>query len=146
MPKMPLIVVSGLAAAAAAGSAFAAQPKSHALDVPLADGSVVHVEYVGNIAPKVTVKPVPLDAPGTAWAPTSLPSFAGLDKMIAEMNRRAAAMMREVRQMPRGSVAPGLNIASYGAMPAGANSVSVVSVSNGGGTCTRTTEIVSQGR
>jgi hypothetical protein len=65
--------------------------------------------------------------------------------MIEEMNRRTAEMMRRARQMPRQPVAPGLNVASYGIMPAGANSVSVVSVSNGGGTCTRITEVVSQG-
>jgi hypothetical protein len=38
-----------------------------------------------------------------------------------------------------------MNVASYGNLPAGANSVSVVTVSNGGASCTRTTEVVSQG-
>ena len=41
--------------------------------------------------------------------------------------------------------APGMNVASYGNLPAGADSVSVVSVSNGASSCTRTTEVVSQG-
>jgi hypothetical protein len=145
MPNMPMLVVSGLAAAALAGGAIAAQPTSHVMDVPLADGSVVHVQYAGEVAPKVTIEPSTLSGPGIAWAPMRLPSFAGFDRMIEEMNRRTAEMMRRARQMPRQPVAPGLNVASYGTMPAGANSVSVVSVSNGGGTCTRITEVVSQG-
>ena len=38
-----------------------------------------------------------------------------------------------------------MNIASYGGMPDGATSVSVASTSNNGVSCTRTTEVVSQG-
>jgi len=40
---------------------------------------------------------------------------------------------------------PGLNVAAYGNAPAGTESVTVVSTSNGGKTCTRTTEVTSQG-
>src|SRR5438445_57873 len=38
-----------------------------------------------------------------------------------------------------------LTIGSYGNLPAGADSVSVVTVSNGRSSCTRSTEVVSQG-
>ena len=38
-----------------------------------------------------------------------------------------------------------MNVAAYGNLPAGATSTSIVSYSNGGATCTRTTEVVSQG-
>ena len=38
-----------------------------------------------------------------------------------------------------------MDIASYGSLPEGSSSVSVTSVSNGASTCTRTTEVVSQG-
>jgi hypothetical protein len=63
------------------------------------------------------------------------------------MNAAQAAMMKQVQQITRGvgsKVAP-INVVSYGDMPAGANSVSVVSVSNGGATCTRTTQVTSEG-
>ena len=137
------LAFAGIAAAALAGTAIAAQPKAHQMEVPLADGTVVHVEYYGNVAPKVT-----LAEPRTAdlesrWAPL-FPSFAGFDRMIAEMNRRTAEMMRQA-QSPNasGGIA---NVASYGSMPAGASSVSVISTSNGGVSCTRTTEVVSQGQ
>jgi hypothetical protein len=129
-------------ATALAGTAIAASPRTHVMTVPLPDGSTARVEYVGDVAPKVTVAPAPL--PGF-WTSSMMPSFANFDRMIEQMNRETQAMMRQVQQMPIAPGAPGLNVASYGNMPAGANSVSVVSVSNGGGTCTRRTEVVSQG-
>jgi hypothetical protein len=54
-------------------------------------------------------------------------------------------MMRQAQQLATRPGAPEFNVASFGNLPAGANSVSVVSFSNGGSTCTRTTEAVSQG-
>ena len=131
------------AATALAGTAIAANRNSHMMNVPLPDGSVAHVQYVGDVPPKVTVDPAPL-APGF-WTSGMLPSFANFDRMIQQMDRETQAMMRQVQQAPFAGGVPGLNVASYGNMPAGANSVSIVSVSNGGGTCTRRTEVVSQG-
>jgi hypothetical protein len=144
--KLPAILVAGTAAAIA-GTALAAAGNSHVMNVSLPDGSVAHVEYVGNVPPKVTVAPAPLAH--DAWM-SGVPSFAGFDRMFEQMDRQ----MREIEQMarqPMGTsgvvpgMAPGMNVASYGNLPAGADSVSVVSVSNGASTCTRTTEVVSQG-
>jgi hypothetical protein len=143
MKKLPIVIVGGIAAALA-GAAIAAAPKSHVMDVPLPDGSVAHVEYVGDVAPKVTVAPAPL--PGDLWTTGAFPGFGNFDRMIEQIDRQTAAMMRQVQQLERQPVgAPGMNVASYGNLPAGANSVSVVTVSNGGSSCTRTTEVVSQG-
>ena len=142
MRKLPLI--AGAAAIALAGAAYAAKPQSHVMDVPLADGSVVHVEYVGDVPPKVTL--APRSTAADAWMP-ALPAFGSIDRMIGEMNRQADAMVRQAQEMSRQAAtgAPGLNVAAYGNAPAGVTSTSVVSVSNGAGTCTRTTETVSQG-
>ena len=140
--KLPAILLAG-APAAIAGTALAATRNSHVMNVSLPDGSVAHVEYVGNVPPKVTVAPAPLSR--DVWM-TGLPSFAGFDRMFEQMDRQ----MRQIEQMARqpfggpGTI-PGMNVASYGNLPAGADSVSVVSVSNGGSSCTRTTEVVSQG-
>jgi hypothetical protein len=41
--------------------------------------------------------------------------------------------------------APNLNVAAYGNAPEGTQSITVVSTSNGAKTCTRTTEVTSQG-
>ncbi len=126
-------------AAALAGTAIAASPKTHRMDVPLPNGGVVHVDYVGDVAPKVTVAPV---QPGGLWAPMAfpaMPAFGNFDRMFDQMQQQ----MRQIEQVSR--QAPGMNIASYGGMPEGSRSVSVVTTSNGGTSCTRTTEIVSQG-
>jgi len=146
--RLRVTALAGAAALAVAGAAFAATPKiasnTHVMNVPLPDGSVARIEYVGNVAPKVTVEPRPMGEFG--WAPTALPSFAGFDRMIEQMNRETEAMMRQAQQMARqpvGGAAP--YIASYGNMPTGAMSTTIVSFSNGGRTCTRTTETVSQG-
>jgi hypothetical protein len=139
--KLPAIAL-GVAAAALAGTAIAATPKSHKMDVPLPDGAVAHIEYVGNVAPKVTIGGGPFaDA---AWG-MPFPSFAGFDRMIAEMNRRSEQMMRQAQQMAHQPVGAAPYIASYSNLPAGQTSTTVVSVSNGGSTCTRSTEVVSQG-
>src|SRR5206468_3725764 len=70
------------------------------------------------------------------------------DRMIEQINRESAAMIADAQRMARQApAAPGTMpyVASFGSAPAGATSTSVVSVSNGGKTCTRTTEVYSQG-
>ena len=146
MKKLPAIAI-GAAAAALAGTAIAATPKTHKMDVPLPDGSVAHIEYVGDVAPKVTIGQRPLADAAGAWG-MAFPSFAGFDRMMEQMQRQSQEMIRRAQEMARqpagaGGAAP--YIASYGNLPAGQSSTTVVSVSNGGGTCTRTTQVVSQG-
>ena len=144
MRKLPAFAFGGIAAAALAGTAIAAAPKSHVMDVPLPDGSIAHVEYVGNVAPKVTIAPRPYAEADGPWA-MAFPSFAGFDRMMAEMQRRSDEMMRQAQQMSRQPAGAAPYIASWGNMPAGQTSTTIVSVSNNGTTCTRTTEVVSQG-
>ena len=139
MRTLPAIALAGIAAALA-GTAIAASPKTHVMNVPLPDGSVARVEYAGDVAPRVTIASAPFES---AWG--AIPSFAGFDRMIEQMNRQTQDMMRQVQQIQTHPGQAGLNVAGYGNLPAGADSVSVVSVSNGRGTCTRTTQMVSQG-
>jgi hypothetical protein len=87
----------------------------------------------------VTVAPA--REPGDLWL-GALPSLANFDQIFEQMDRQAQAIEQMARQPAQ---APGVNVASFGDMPAGADSVSVVSLSNGASTCTRTTEVVSQG-
>lgn len=139
--KLPVIALAA-AAAALAGTALAASPKTHVMNVALPDGSVAHVEYVGDVAPKVTIAPAAAPADDDGWI--GAPNLASFDRMFGEMDRQMRAMEQMARQPGLAGV-PGMNVASYGSLPAGANSVTVVSTSNGGVTCTRTTEVVSQG-
>ena len=144
MRKLPAFVSAGIAAAALAGTAIAAAPKTHVMNVPLPDGSTARVEYVGDVAPKVTVAPPTMADMQDPWA-MAFPSFAGFDRMFEEMNQRTQQMMRQAQEMARQPAGVAPYIASYGNIPAGGTSTTVVSVSNGASTCTRTTEVVSQG-
>lgn len=144
MKKLPALLI-GIAAAALAGTAVAAAPKSHVMNVALPDGSVAHIEYVGDVAPKVKIDPRPMaDAAADAWG-MPFPSFAGFDRMIEQMQRQSQEMMRRAQEMSHQPAGAAPYIASYGNMPAGQTSTTVVSISNNGSTCTRSTEVVSQG-
>lgn len=131
------IVLAGLGAAAIAGAAVAASRDAHTMNVPLPDGSTARVEYVGDVAPKVTVMPAPVSP------------FGLFDRSMFDMQRQIDAMMRQVDAMARMpaalAAAPGMNVAAYGNAPEGSSSVTVVSTSNGSKTCMRTTEVTSQG-
>ena len=145
MRKLPVAAFAG--AIMLAGASFAAspepKPQAHVLAVALPDGSVARVEYVGDVAPKVTVERAPLAAGAPLAAPFA--AFPDFGRMIADMNRRSAEMVRQARQMARQPGVASPYIAAYGNLPAGQSSTTVVSVSNGGKSCTRTTEVVSQG-
>jgi hypothetical protein len=142
--KLSAIALAGAAAVTLAGTAVAANRASHVMTVALPDGSTARVEYVGDIAPKVTVAPASPVAFGDL-AP--LPSFPGFDRIFEQMDRETEAMMRQAQQMARQPGAGGAvpYVASFGDAPAGVSSTTVVSYSNRNGTCTRTTQTVSQG-
>ena len=133
------LVLAGLGAVMLTGAAAAASRDTHILNVALPDGATARVEYVGNVAPKVTVTPAPVAGP---FAP-----FGMFDRSMFDMDRQIDAMMRQVDTMAKIPIAgtPGLNVAAYGNAPAGSESVTVVSTSNGSKTCTRTTEVTAQG-
>jgi hypothetical protein len=138
MPKA-YAILAGLGAVMLTGAAAAASRDTHILNVALPDGATARVEYVGNDAPKVTVTPAPVAGP---FAP-----FGMFDRSMFDMDRQIDAMMRQVDQMARMPVAgaPGLNVAAFGNAPAGSSSVTIVSTSNGTQTCTRRTDVTSEG-
>lgn len=137
MRKAVSLVAAGLGAVTLAGAALAATRDTHMLNVSLPDGSVAHVEYVGSVPPKVTVSQPP---------PSFMP-FGMLDRSAFDMQREMDAMMRQISSMARAPMAgaPGLNVAAYGDTPPGSSSVTIVTTSNGSKSCTRRTEVVSQG-
>ena len=141
MRKAHAIVLAGLGAAAIAGAAAAASRDTHIMNVTLPDGSTARVEYVGDVAPKVTVTPAPVQ-------PVLAP-FGMFDRSLFDMDRQIDSMMRQVDAMARTPLmvtgTPGPNLAAYGNAPAGSSSVSIVTTSDGTRTCTRRTEITSQG-
>jgi hypothetical protein len=136
MRKLLSLALAGLGAAAIAGAAVAANRDTHTMNVPLPDGSTAHVEYVGDVAPKVTV------------VPGAVVPFGLFDRTMFDMERQIDAMMHQVDSIARAPMAvgglPGMSVAAYGNAPAGSSSVTVVSTSNGAKTCTRTTEMTAQ--
>ena len=140
MRKAYAIVLAGLGAVALTGAAAAASRDTHVMNVPLPDGSTARVEYVGKVAPKVTVTPAPMGS-------ISVP-FGMFDRSMFDMDRQIDAMMRQVNDMAAHATAvgtPGMNVAAYGNAPAGTQSVTIVTTSNGTQSCTRRTEVTSEG-
>jgi hypothetical protein len=138
MRKAFSITLASLGAVLLTGAAAAGQG-THVMNVPLPDGSAARIEYVGDIAPKVSVSPSPLSL--------GFPEIGSIHRSMFDMQRQIEAMMRNMRDLAPASVfpAPGLNVAGYGDVPAGTSSVTIVTTSNGSKTCTRRTEVTSEG-
>lgn len=144
MRKLPVIALAGSAVIIISGTPAAATSHSHMMNFPLPDGSVARVEYVGNVAPRITIEPA-VSQDDQAWV--SLPSIAGFEGMIARMNQQTEAMIRQAQKMadqPLPKTATPY-VASLRNAPQGASSMTILSYSNGSGTCTRTTQAVSEG-
>ena len=88
MRRASSLVLAGLGAVALTGAATAASRDVHTLDVPRPDGSIAKIEYVGKVAPKVSVTPAPLAAP---FAPFDLFGRSAFD-----FQRHMDAMMRQI--------------------------------------------------
>lgn len=133
------LALGGLGAITLAATATAASRNTHVLNVPLPDGSTARVEYVGDIAPKVTVLP--------AQTPFAFPAFGLFDRNMFDVQRQLDAMMRDIRGIsdPAAAGREPMNVAAYGNVPAGATSVTVITTSDGSKTCTRRTEVISAG-
>ncbi len=140
-------LLAGAAALAAVGLAGVAAAQiaaaSHVLDIRLPDGTRERIRYVGDTPPEVRLEPARAAAiDGPAFADPFGPGspFAALRRLSAEMDRQAAAMLREAEGLPSMG---GLMQADLGALPSGAQGFTVVSTMTGDGICTRTTRYVS---
>lgn len=147
MPKLRTAVIAGAATLLLASAAYAATAQFHTMSVDLPDGSVAHITYAGDVAPKVAVAANPAEYLGVAADP-----FLAMDQDFARvsaiMQAQRQDMMRQVAAMQRQGVAGGqaAPFVVTGTMPAGAEySYTMVSTSNGGKSCTRTVEWRSNG-
>lgn len=148
MRRLHIAILAGTAAVLVTGAAVAETAKTHHMKVALPDGSTANIEYVGEVAPKVTVEPAKRTASrfDTAYDP-----FAGMDRMVAEMQARHNAMIRQMAAMERGAAQgaplaagqPGQLVVS-GNMPAGSQFTMVQSSTDANG-CTRTVRYSSDG-
>lgn len=143
---MPFTRSTALLAAGAAliavGTSAVAAETLHKMQVALPDGGTVHVEYAGEVAPKVTVEPARPQA-RIAYDP-----FAELDRIAFEMRARQQAMLRQMAAMQQAAAegriaAPG-GVTLVGNLPAGAQ-VSYFSSTTDASGCTRTVQYSSDG-
>jgi hypothetical protein len=147
MRKTRTAVFAGIAALAVAGTALAANHDRHVMKVDLPDGSVAHVEYGGDVAPKVTVAPTLNFEPVRWFDPFAAAPFAMFDRIAAQMDQQAGMMMRQARALaiPANPANGKLDLTSFGTLPAGTVSYSFVSTGAGTGTCSRSVQVTSFG-
>lgn len=147
MRGLRVIVPAGIALAALAGTALAAHPAAHRMTVALPDGGAAVIDYQGDVAPQVRFAPAPGYGPAAFAGFPAFPGFGWLGDFSA-LDRQFDAMMRQANALAAAPAAPGAPLSSFvsfGAMPPGATSYSMVSVTTPGGTCVRTVETTSMG-
>jgi hypothetical protein len=125
--KAALVVVASLAIAGGASVAHGS-PELKTMNVDLPDGSVVRVQYSGDVPPRVELRQAPVRG-DLAFDPAPFLAF----------HRIAAEMDRQIQQLWSGRFAP--RWAGWGATgPAGAG-FSFVSQTTSDGRCTRSVEM-----
>ncbi|MCJ2188328.1 hypothetical protein [Novosphingobium beihaiensis] len=152
MPPRKYLLGAAALAVLGAGAAEAASAKLHTLKLDAADGSVVEVQYTGDVAPRVQVVPA-----GQVVIPATMPvmadPFAEMERVSALMDAhmqavmQRAAMLRQAAQMQqeavaRGEAPQGFTVASD--MPQGMH-VTYYSSSTDANGCTRTVSYSSDG-
>jgi hypothetical protein len=156
--------LAGIASLAVAGAAWAAEkpakPQPHVMEVALPDGGVARISYSGDVAPQISVGRGAMDALPAAFDPAS---FAAMDRIMAEMDARAAQMMGRMRDMQVRMAAaaraaetgdPGamqwVSLPGFGpaagpiavtSLPPGAVSYSSVTRVSGGRSCTESVQV-----
>ena len=145
MRLMSKVLLGGLATAALAGTAVAAEHAVHVMNVAMPDGSVAKVRYVGDTPPQVRFVPVAVRA--VPMMPVAMidPSFAAMDRMMAAIDAQTDAMMRQAAMLSQvpATAAP-LQQAAMQKLPAGTVSYSYVSTTSSNG-CTQTVRTTSDG-
>jgi len=148
MRKLRTAVLAGIATLGVAGTAMAASNGTHVMAVGLPDGSVARIEYQGAVAPKVRIEP---SAPAMRIVPVRLADpfdaapFAMIDRILADMDRQAAAMTAAALQPIPADKADRPDLAAFGNLPAGTVSYRFVSTSDGNRVCSRSWQVTSQG-
>ena len=146
MRKTIKLLVAGAGALALAGGAIAAADNSHVLNVALPDGSVAHIHYVGNVAPKVVVAPTAVAMP---VAFVAADPFAMFDRISYAMDRQMDAMLRQASAMAQAAPAANgqLSEAALKSLPPGTVSYSFTSFSSGNGaSCSQSVQVTSLGQ
>lgn len=140
-PVKSLLLASG-AALALVGSVALANAQTepdHVMNVTLPDGSVAQIRYAGDVPPQVAFAPVGL--------PVALAAnpFVAFDRLAAQMDLQAAAMLRAAQTMAVQPMFAAPLQAGFANLPPGVQGYSTVTTFSGNGVCTRSTTYESEG-
>ena len=135
-------ILAGAAALLFAGTAAAASDGFNTMEVALPDGSIAHIEYAGDVAPRIVV------GPAVPVARIAYDPFVAMQRIAHEMRARQQAMLRQIAALQQaaaqsGTVAPG-GVTLVGNLPAGTH-VSYFSSTTDANGCTRTVQYSSDG-
>jgi len=143
--KTPFLIgAAAIAAICLAGAAVAEIKHSHVMQVRLPDGTLEEIRYAGDTPPVVRLQP--------DWSPAAYvwpadvfgadSSFAALERISAQMDREAAALLQRAHSLPGPLFdgRAGLTEVDLGKLPRGISGYSVVSTMSGGRVCTRTVQ------
>lgn len=160
MPPRKYLLGAAVLAVLGAGVAEAATAKLHTVKLDAPDGSVVEVQYTGDVAPRVQIVPadqVTVPAAIPMMGPVMADPFAEMERVSAIMDahmhammQRAAMLQQQAAQMQQDAVAhdgdvqaaPGFTVTSD--MPKGMHMTYYSATTDANG-CTRTVSYSSDG-
>jgi len=145
MKILPTTLLAGVASVALAGTVAA-----HTLTLHLPDGTTEQINYAGDVAPQVSFTPAQAAPADWGFGPNS--PFALMQRISAQMDREADAMMRQMQAIAAqplagpGQLAGGQPIqVDMTNLPPGTQSYSFVSTLSPSGVCSQSTEIIARG-
>ena len=145
MRKRPAAVLAGIASLVVAGAAVAASSDIHSMNVSMPDGSVAHILYHGDVAPKVRFEPARTELPVLKGFDWPLSSF---DRLSAELDRQATMTFRQAAELAQRPWQDGKtlqSIASVNGLPGGSVEYYETTTTTSNGSCTRTVHTISTG-
>ncbi|HWI86833.1 MAG TPA: hypothetical protein VNT42_11000 [Sphingomonas sp.] len=140
------LLLGAVGVLAAAGTALAAADRSHVMTVAMPDGSVAHIRYVGDVAPRVAVAPAVRAMP---VAMLDADPFAMMERISLAMDRQMDAMLQQAALLAKATPATdgALSTAALSGLPAGTMSYSVTSYSSSdGASCSQSVQVTSLGQ
>jgi hypothetical protein len=144
MRKVTKLLLAGAGAMTLAGVAVAAADNHHIMNVVLPDGSIAHIQYVGNVAPRVVVAPT---AQAVPVAFVAADPFAMMDRISYEMDRQMEAMLQQASALRQAAPGGQLSEAALQSLPPGTVSYSFTSYSSGNGaTCSQSVQVTALGK
>src|SRR5215213_3590769 len=155
MTRLRNALFAGIAAVGIGLAGAASGQNVNLMNVAMPGGVVAQIRYIGDVPPQIVFLPAASAAASEAWMPVSSvfgqePPFAMLDRISAEMDRRAAAMLRYAEAAAARADSGAIVGAAFGAMPPGViplggQSYSYVSTVSGNGVCMQSVRITSRG-